>query len=179
MDGHSNSTPKKQRLSNNTPAATKLAQSPKQEDDADYASKHPTVPKIVESASVELVSRAISPPQDFDHTSRRRDPAGNMETYNDNKKSEDQPLQVDDLYLERDRTQLHDPHLTPGRQGQPYNTKSNDIPAKLLEHLQETRSIHKSERPRDRLTSVFENYLFVAESRPSKLFNFHSCKTGM
>jgi len=95
------------------------------------------------------------------------DPAENLERYNDRKKPEKRPLQVDNLYFQWGRTQLRDPRLTSGRQCPFYYNKSNDIPVDLLERLQQ---IYKSERPKGRLTNTVKNDIFVAESNPWESF---------
>ncbi|KAF3002422.1 hypothetical protein E8E13_003668 [Curvularia kusanoi] len=96
-----------------------------------------------------------------------------METYSEQKKSEKQPLRIDDLYFEWDRTQLRDPRPTPGRERQPYYTETDDIPVAFLERLQESRSIYKSERPSGRLTNAIKHEMSVAERLHNPWTTFH------
>lgn len=158
-DEQNNSTPKKQRHSDNAPAK---GNPPGSIYDIDNVVPHPTIPNVLESENGELVSRYIMA-DPLDPVPRRRSETLKMETYNEQKKPEKQPLRIDDLYFEWDRTQLHDPRPTPGRERLPYYTETDDIPVTFLERLQKTRSIYKSERPKGRLTNAIKHKMSVAE----------------
>lgn len=111
------------------------------------------------------MSKANITPTSGDTTPKTRDSAEGMETYNDDSKSEKPPLTVEDLRFDYDRSQLRDSRAMPGREARPYYGKLDDMPVALLEHLKETRSVYKSERPKGRLTNAITDDMFVVEAR--------------
>ena len=139
----------------------------------DAAQQHPTVRNVVKSESGELISKCFPPSGNY-ISGGSRDPTEGMETYTDSRGSDKPPLTIEDISFDYDRSQMRDPRATPGRKARPYYEKYDDIPVKLLEDLQKTRSVFKAERPKGRLTNAVKDDMINAESEKNPWASFYS-----